>query len=189
EYHSYRRWVPLDVRTATAADHESILRLVQAAFASDDRDGREEIDIVMGCWALATAPDGLELVAIDEGLVVGHVLAARGRLDGREALAIAPLAVSPARQGEGIGTMLMQALLRRAEHAGWPFVLLLGSPDYYGRFGFESSGPCEITYVPVGAGNPHFQIRRFAGYDPSYRGRFEYCWETELGSTHGHATP
>ena len=96
---------------------------------------------------------------------------------GRDVLAVAPLAVAPSHQGRGIGSALMAELLRRAEVAAWPLVVLLGSPQYYGRFGFEASGPRGIVYRPVGPDNPHFQVCRLPGYDDSYAGEFRYCWE------------
>jgi putative acetyltransferase len=71
----------------------------------------------------------------------------------------------------------MTKLLERAEAAGHPLVALLGNPAYYGRFGFEPSGPLDIWYLPVGKGDPHFQVRRLSAFDPSYRGQFTYCWE------------
>jgi putative acetyltransferase len=165
------------IRPAVPDDREAILAVVRDAFSNGGRDGREEIDIVRDTWSLDAVPDGFELVAVEGGDVLGHVLGARGDLDGREVVGIAPLAVTPARHGEGIGTALMTELLRRAEDAGLPLVVLLGHPAYYGRFGFEPAGPLGISYLPVGAGNPNFQVRRFAGYDSSYRGEFTYCWE------------
>jgi putative acetyltransferase len=166
------------VRTATPGDSAGILEVVRDAFSSEDRDGREELDIVESTWELKATAHDLELVAVEDGAIVGHVLAARGDLGGREAVAVAPLAVLPSHQGAGIGSALMAELLRRAEAAEIPMVLVLGDPAYYGRFGFEPSGPIGISYRPAGAGNPHFQVRRLAGYDPSDRGQFTYCWET-----------
>jgi putative acetyltransferase len=90
---------------------------------------------------------------------------------------IAPLSVTPNRQNEGIGTALMTELLRRAEMAELPLVVLLGRPEYYVRFGFEPSGPLGISYPAVGADNPHFLVRRFARYDSTYLGQFTFCWE------------
>ena len=75
----------------------------------------------------------------------------------------------------------MRGLLDRAEASGYSLVVLLGDPAYYGRFGFEPSGPLGITYLPVGEGNPHFQVCRLTTYDPSYHGTFTYCWEEKLG--------
>ncbi len=165
------------VRTALLGDRAGILEVVRDAFSSEDRDGREELDIVESTWELKATPHELELVAIAGGTIVGHVLAGRGDLGGREVVGVAPLAVLPSRQGTGIGSALMAELLRRAEVAQFPLLVVLGDPGYYGRFGFEPSGPLGISYGPAGAGNPHFQVRRLAGYDPSYRGTFTYCWE------------
>lgn len=167
------------IRTATAGDHEGILACVSGAFSSADGDASEELDIVESTWRLQATPAELELVAVEDGTVVGHVLAGRGDLGGRVVVGIAPLAVVPPRQGAGVGTALMTELLRRAEESGLPLVVLLGRPGYYGRFGFEPSAPLGICYRVVGEGNPHFQVRRFAGYDPSYRGDFTYCWEAD----------
>ena len=118
-------------------------------------------------------------MAVDADAVIGHVLTARGDLGGHEAIAVAPLAVSPSHQGRGVGSALMNELLRRAEAAGQPLVALLGNPAYYGRFGFEPAGPLNIWYLPVGKGDPHFQIRRLSAFDPSYYGQFTYCWEAQ----------
>lgn len=153
------------------------MQVVRAAFADDDRDGQEEVDVVTATWAMSAAPDDLALIAIEDGVIVGYVLAGTGSLGGRRAIAVAPLAVTPSRQGDGIGSALMSELLRRAENAGFPLVAVLGSPAYYRRFGFEASGPLEIWYRPVGRDDPHFQVCRLSGYEPGYRGEFTYCWE------------
>ncbi len=159
-----------------SADSDAIVALVREAFSSDDHDGGDEVDIVVATWERAATPAGFELVAVGDGAVIGHVLAARGDLGGREVVAVAPLAVRPSHQGQGIGGALMTELLARAEAAGLPLIVLLGDPGYYGRFGFEPSGPLGISYRIDG--DPHFMVRRLAGYDPSYRGRFVYCWES-----------
>jgi putative acetyltransferase len=163
------------IRTATPDDRDAILELVQGAFSDDDRDGLEEVDIVVSTWKSGASPPDFELVAVEDTSIVGHVLAAWGRLAGRDVVAVAPLAVTPTRQGVGIGTALMTELLRRAEETELPLVLLLGYPGYYARFGFEPSGPLDISYRLED--NPHFLVRRFSTYDPSYRGDFTYCWE------------
>jgi putative acetyltransferase len=171
----------LILRPPGRAHRDGILGVVRAAFSSDERDASEELDIVVSTWRAGTAPHHLEFVALADGAIVGYVLAAPGDLGGREVVAVAPLAVAPPFQRRGVGRSLMNRLLSEAEAAHLPLIVLLGLPGYYGQFGFEPSGPLGIRYPTAGEDNPHFLARRFANYDPSYRGHFTYCWETVKG--------
>lgn len=176
----------MSVRPATVADRPAILDVVRRAFAGGGRDGSEEVAIVEATWARGAA---LELVAVDDdGRLAGHVLAAEGDVDGRPVVGVAPLGVVPERQRSGVGSALMTALITWAEAARLPMLVLLGNPAYYGRFGFEPSGPLGITYPPVGEGDPHFQVRRLAAYDPSLRGRYTYRFEGPATERHERAS-
>jgi putative acetyltransferase len=110
----------------------------------------------------------ISLVARDGGNVVGHVLLSRMKVegDGREyrALGLAPVAVTPDRQGQGIGSELIEDALRRAERLGEELVFVLGEPDYYQRFGFDpkSAAPFASPYS-----GPHFMAKSFAAELPS----------------------
>jgi putative acetyltransferase len=83
----------------------------------------------------------IELVATEHAEVVGHILFSvlEVTVDGRapETLALAPMAVRPARQRCGIGSALVRAGLDLAQAQGWEAVIVLGHPDYYPRFGFS----------------------------------------------------
>ena len=80
------------------------------------------------------------LVAEVDGKVVGHILfspvsieLSEGRVEGA---GLAPMAVLPAYQRQGVGTRLIEEGLPACRSAGFPFVVVLGDPDYYLRFGF-----------------------------------------------------
>jgi putative acetyltransferase len=165
------------VRTVEPSDRDAVLGVVRAAFTGDGGDGQEEIDIVIATWKVRAGRPGLELVALAGDAVIGHLLAAGGDLEGRDVVAVAPLSVAPGYQRMGVGSALMTELLRHGDREDWPAVLLLGDPEYYRRFGFESSAPYGIVYGPAGAGSPNFQLRRLRAFDPSLRGEFRYCWE------------
>jgi predicted N-acetyltransferase YhbS len=85
--------------------------------------------------------DGLALVAVERGRIVGtvrlwHVAAGPGRA----ALLLGPLAVHPDYRNRGIGTTLVRRAIARARLAGHKVVLLVGDAPYYGRFGFSAAG-------------------------------------------------
>ncbi len=173
------------VRPRRADDEGAVLATVREAFKRPGRDGEAEAGIVARTWALGASPGGQDLVAADGASIVGHVLGGVGRLGDKPALGVAPLCVVASRQGEGIGSALMNDFLGRADAAGWPMVLLLGNPAYYQRFGFEPSGPLGIYYLPVGKDESHFQVRRLSRFDPSLCGEFIFCWEEPASATPG----
>jgi predicted N-acetyltransferase YhbS len=83
--------------------------------------------------------DGLSLVAVERGRVVGtvrlwHVAAGPGCA----ALLLGPLAVHPDYRNRGIGTTLVRRAIARARLAGHGAILLVGDAPYYGRFGFSA---------------------------------------------------
>jgi putative acetyltransferase len=78
-------------------------------------------------------------VAEDDGAIVGHILFTPVVVEGRPALGmgLAPLAVLPGRQRQGIGSQLVRRGLDSLRERGCPFVVVVGHPEYYPRFGFE----------------------------------------------------
>ena len=81
----------------------------------------------------------LSLLAISGDDVVGHVVFSPVTLDGfsgARGLGLGPIAVRPGHQRHGIGSQLIRDGLRRCAERGYEFVVLVGDPNYYGRFGF-----------------------------------------------------
>ncbi len=86
-------------------------------------------------------PDCLSLVAEDGKDAVGHILFSPVVVEtsGRRVtgMGLAPMAVLPDRQRQGIGTRLVKRGLEILRERGCPFVIVLGHPGYYPRFGFQ----------------------------------------------------
>ncbi len=107
----------------------------------------------------------ISAVAVDVGRVVGHIMFSRMSAPFR-ALGLAPVAVTPSLQRNGIGGELIRWGLTRAKTGGWQGVFALGDTKYYERFGFgvelasgfESPYACEIFH---GAGVERRSARDF----------------------------
>lgn len=85
----------------------------------------------------------LSLVAEAGGQLVGHIAFSPARIVGEEAgdeietVALGPMAVLPALQGQGIGSKLVGEGLKMVIEQGATHLFVLGYPSYYTRFGFE----------------------------------------------------
>lgn len=126
------------IRAERAGDEEPIHAVQVAAFGRED-----EAKIADDLRASDAFISGLSLVAEEAGVVVGHIIVSRGHVapSGEPILLLGPIGVLPERQGEGIGSALVEAALEGARRLGASCVALLGSPAYYGRFGFIHAEP------------------------------------------------
>jgi putative acetyltransferase len=119
----------------------------------------------------------ISIVALEDGAIVGHILFSRMKVeaDGRsiDALGLAPVAVVPEHQHEGIGGKLIEAGLKEARSLGTETVFVVGDPGYYGRFGFraQTAAPFASPYA-----SQYFQAKELsAGFTPPISGRATYA--------------
>ncbi len=128
-------------RAETRADIPAIRETTLAAFGRPlEADLVEELRADETAWL-----PGLSLVVTendgedgddDNGRVVGHILLTRGHIGDTAALCLGPVSVRPERQRDGVGSAAVRAALAAAAERGERYVVLVGHPAYYPRFGF-----------------------------------------------------
>ena len=100
------------------------------------------------------------VAATEDGALAGHVLYTPARADsGPHGLGLGPMAVATGRQNAGVGTALMEASLARLAADGAAWVVVLGHPRYYPRFGFRPARTYGLGCVWDAVPDPAFLVR------------------------------
>jgi putative acetyltransferase len=120
------------IRAERQGDAERIRAVNLAAFETST-----EADLVDALRRQATPI--VSLVAEDDANVIGHILFSPVTLANEPELTLmglAPMAVVPSRQRQGVGLSLVREGLERCRQLNAAAVVVLGHPEYYPRFGF-----------------------------------------------------
>ena len=122
------------IRVESTADHEAIRRVNRRAFGKD-AEGRLVDELRDGGYVR------LSLVAEESGQIIGHILFSELPIHTSggvvNSLSLAPMAVDPGLQRQGIGSALVWEGLRLCKAQGHRIVVVLGHIEYYPRFGFS----------------------------------------------------
>lgn len=125
----------MHIRAETPADIPHIDRICRAAFGGD-----EEARLIKRLRAQNIAL--ISLVAEEGHEIIGHILFSPVTLAENRSIqmaGLAPMAVTPSWQNQGIGSRLLEHGLACCRNSGYEAVVVLGHPNYYPRFGFVPS--------------------------------------------------
>jgi len=108
----------------------------------------------------------LSLVAVEDEKIIGHILFSPVTIerDGKHeggsfrGSGLAPMAVLPDRQRQGIGSRLVEAGIARLRQRSCPFIIVLGHAEYYPRFGFVPASKHGIRCPWEGVPDEAFMI-------------------------------
>lgn len=126
----------MEIAEASLADIEAMTLVNQLAFADD-----EVVQMVRELLADPTAAPAFSLLAWEGDRPIGHVLFTAAHVQGADrdvtAAILAPLAVVPERQRQGVGGRLIGEGVEQLAQSGVELVFVLGHPAYYPKHGFE----------------------------------------------------
>ncbi|ESA33803.1 gcn5-related n-acetyltransferase [Leptolyngbya sp. Heron Island J] len=127
----------MNIREALASELADVLMVEQLAFGQDD-----EAKLVEALLEDPSAKPIVSLLAFKKNQAVGHILFTKVYIAESENAAslLAPLAIVPEAQKQGIGGRLIDHGLQKLSQAGVELVFVLGYPKYYSRFGFKPAG-------------------------------------------------
>lgn len=165
----------IEVRPETPEDFDAITTLLAEAFGQPG-----EARLVRSLRADGAHVPELTLVAEVDGTVVGHILFSAVVVEDPElgnstpGLALAPMAVLPAHQRQGIGSTLVRAALERADNRPEAVVVVVGHPDYYPRFGFVAASSLSISVPWPDIPDDAVLVRPLPAYGEGCRGVVRY---------------
>ena len=145
----------IQIREEIFQDTDAIREINEKAFGQS-----QEANIVD---RLRANCEGLvSLVALHDDKIIGHILFSpvtiEGTFDVLKGMGLAPMAVLPESQRKGVGSELVQTGIEILNKSQCPFIIVLGHPEYYPRFGFERASLYEIKSQWEGVPDPAFMI-------------------------------
>ncbi len=163
----------MEIRQETPGDYGVVREVVHTAFESAEHSDGNEHELVGLLRESGSFVPELSLVAVEDDIIVGHIMFTEVRIGGSAELALAPLSVLPAYQKRGIGSALMQAGHDAARKLGYGYSIVLGDPGYYRRAGYVPAS-CYGIIAPFDVADENFMALRLRDDAGAVRGAVSY---------------
>lgn len=123
------------IRNEKSEDFANVYQVNELAF-----ERKDEANLVE---RLRAVEPHISLVAVNDEKIVGHIFFSEVTLTPEnknlKAIGLAPMAVLPEFQNQGVGSELVKQGLEECKNRGFELVVVLGHPEYYPRFGFTTA--------------------------------------------------
>lgn len=166
----------LEIRQENKKDYAEVYNVIKKAFMSAEHCDGNEQDLVVNLRESNNFIPELSLVAIDDNKIVGYILFTKIRIGKYEELALAPLAVLPEYQKQGIGKKLIEEGHKKAKKLDYQYSIVLGSERYYPKLGYVPASQYGIK-APFEVPNENFMAIELNNTDVEITGVVEYAKE------------
>lgn len=166
----------LEIRQENKRDYNEVYSLVRSAFESAEQSDGNEHDLVVNLRKSDSFIPELSLVAIIENKIVGYILFTKIKIGNYTELALAPLAVLPKYQKQGIGKRLIEEGHKIAKKLGYHYSIVLGNEKYYSKFGYIPAKRYSIE-APFEVPNEKFMAIKLNNSDVEIKGTVKYAEE------------
>ena len=132
----------VEIRKEVKEDFGTVFELIKNAFEKEEYSDHKEQYLVESLRSSDAFVPELSLIAEVNNQIVGYILLTKINIIDADrkintSLAMAPVAVLPEFQGNGIGAKLIEAAHHKAKELGFGSVVLLGHENYYPKFGYK----------------------------------------------------
>ena len=166
----------IEIRQENQKDYEEVYRVVKTAFEIAEHSDGNEHDLVVALRNSDSFIPELSLVAVKEDKIVGYILFTKIKIGNHEEIALAPLAVLPEYQKQGIGSMLIKQGHKIAKQLGYHYSIVLGSENYYPKFGYIPAIQYGIQ-APFDVADENFMAVKLNDTDIEITGVVQYAKE------------
>ena len=166
----------LVIRQENKNDYEQVYNVVKKAFEmAEESDGNEQ-DLVVALRNSESFIPELSLVAIIDNKIVGYILFTKIKIGEYEELTLAPLAILPEYQRQGIGSKLIERGHKIAKELGYHYSVVLGSEKYYPKLGYIPTIQYGIK-APFDVQSENFMAIKLNDTNTEIKGEVKYAKE------------
>lgn len=166
----------LKIRQENIKDYKEVYNVIKTAFETAEHSDGNEQDLVVALRNGDGYIPELSLVAETNGQIVGYILFTKIKIGKYVELALAPLAVLPEYQRQGVGSKLIKEGHKIAKSLGYHYSIVLGSENYYSKFGYIPAIQYEIK-APFDVTNENFMAIKLNNTNIEIKGMVKYAKE------------
>ena len=164
------------IRKENVNDYTEVYNVIKTAFETAEHSDGNEQDLVNELRNSDNFIPELSLVAIENNKIVGYILFTKIELGNNTEIALAPLAVLPEYQKQGVGSKLIEEGHKIAKKLGYHFSIVLGSEKYYPKFGYVPAIQYGIE-APFDVFSENFMAKKLNDTNTEIKGVVRYAKE------------